>query len=415
MKEIRIEGRKPLEGEIKIQGSKNAALPIMAAALLHKGEIILHQCPDIADVYTMAEIMKKLGVKIQYKNHTMVLDCSHVKETRIDFTEGRKMRSSVILLGSLLGRFQDACIPYPGGCVIGKRPIDLHIWALEKLGVSFFEKESVLVAQRKKMQGTEIVFSGSSVGATQNAVLASVLAEGVTRLKNCACEPEVIWLCDFLCSCGAKITGAGSRTICIRGVEKLHGTEYTIPPDRIVAGTYVCASAITRSQIVLSNAPIEEMEALLCLYQKMGGQYEAIGGKLSLCSRWVQYPIMRQCTEVYPGFPTDLQSPLMAVLSTIPGQSCLVENIFEDRFRTADQLKKMGADIHIKGREAWIRGGTLKGARVEAQELRGGAALVIAGLAAEGVTYIENPQYIERGYEDICQDLKMLGAAIEIE
>ncbi|MGN0399893.1 MAG: UDP-N-acetylglucosamine 1-carboxyvinyltransferase [Blautia sp.] len=414
MKEIRIEGRKPLEGEIKIQGSKNAALPIMAAALLHKGEIVLHQCPDIADVHTMAEILKKLGAKIQYKENTMILDCSCVNKTTIDFSAGKKMRSSVIFLGSLLGRFSNACIPYPGGCVIGKRPIDLHLWALEKLGISFWEEDSVLLAQREKLQGTEIVFPGISVGATQNAILASVLAEGITRLRNCACEPEVVWLCEFLCSCGAEITGAGSRTICIRGVQQLHGTEYTIPPDRIVAGTYVCASAITRSQVMLYNAPSEEMKSLLHLYQKMGGQYEVIGGKLSLCSRWVQYPIVRQCTEVYPGFPTDLQSPLMAVLSTIPGQSCLVENIFEDRFRTADQLKKMGADIQVNGREALIRGGNLRGARVEAQELRGGAALVIAGLAAEGVTHIANPQYIERGYENICRDLRMLGAAIEI-
>lgn len=261
--------------------------------------------------------------------------------------------------------------------------------------------------------GSTIHFPKVSVGATQNAVLASVLARGTTHLEGCAREPEVVWLCRFLNACGARIEGTGSDTLTITGVEELHGTEFTVPADRIVAGTYVCACAATRGEIILDGAPLEEMEALMRVYEKMGGQYEAIGGKLSLCSKWVQVPLRRQCTEVYPGFPTDLQSPLMAVLCTIPGESCLVETIFEDRFKTASQLLRMGAYVRVDGRKAVIRGGTLRGAAVEAQELRGGAALVIAGLAAQGETRVRNRQYIERGYEDICRDLSQLGAVIE--
>lgn len=413
MNEIRIEGGNPLTGEVRIQGSKNAALPMMAAALLHKGKSVLHRCPMIADVFVMEEILRELGVQIQHEGDTLTLDPSHVRKTEIDCCEGQKMRSSVILLGSLLGRYHSASVPHPGGCVIGERPIDLDLYALERLGAVFEEKEGVLTARTEGLVGNTIHFPKVSVGATQNAVLASVLASGITRLEGCAREPEVVWLCRFLNACGARIEGTGSSVLTITGVEELHGTEFTVPADRIVAGTYVCACAATRGELVLEDAPVEEMEALMRVYEKMGGQYEVIGGKLSLCSKWVQVPLKRQCTEVYPGFPTDLQSPLMAVLCTIPGESCLVETIFEDRFKTASQLQHMGADVRVDGRKAVIRGGTLHGAAVEAQELRGGAALVIAGLAARGETLVRNRQYIERGYEDICRDLSQLGAVIE--
>ena len=322
MNEIRIEGGNPLTGEVRIQGSKNAALPMMAAALLHKGKSVLHHCPKIADVFVMEEILRELGMQIRHEGDTLTLDPAHVEKTEIDCCEGQKMRSSVILLGSLLGRFKNASVPHPGGCVIGERPIDLHLYALERLGAVFEEKEGVLTARTDGLVGSTIHFPKVSVGATQNAVLASVLARGTTHLEGCAREPEVVWLCRFLNACGARIEGTGSDTLTITGVEELHGTEFTVPADRIVAGTYVCACAATRGEIILDGAPLEEMEALMRVYEKMGGQYEAIGGKLSLCSKWVQVPLRRQCTEVYPGFPTDLQSPLMAVLCTIPGESC---------------------------------------------------------------------------------------------
>lgn len=323
------------------------------------------------------------------------------------------MRSSIVLMGSLLGRKKEVCIPWPGGCVIGKRPIDLHLSALEKMGAEFTEEDRGLKGKTEGLKGARIVFPKISVGATQNVILASVLAKGTTILENCACEPEVQWLCRFLRKGGAKIKETKNRMIEIEGIKSLHAVEYEVPPDRIVAGTYLCASAITRSNICLVGAPKDEMKAILSLYQKMGGQYEWIGGKLSLCSQEVNVPVLCQKTEVYPGFPTDLQSPVLAVLSGIKGKSCLIETIFENRFRVAGELKKMGANIRIDGAKAEIYGGKLHGAEVEAQELRGGAALVLAGLAAKGVTTVKNIEYIERGYEDICRDLSQLGAVME--
>ena len=413
MNQIRIEGFHRLNGEVRIQGSKNAALPMMAAAVLCNGEVILHHCPDITDVHLMKEIIKGLGGKAFYKNHTMYLDCTKIERTTIPKKEAEKMRSSIVLMGSLLGRKKEVCIPWPGGCVIGKRPIDLHLSALEKMGAEFTEEDRGLKGKTEGLKGTRIVFPKISVGATQNVILASVLAKGTTILENCACEPEVQWLCRFLRKGGAKIKETKNRMIEIEGIKSLHAVEYEVPPDRIVAGTYLCASAITRSNICLDGAPKDEMKAILSLYQKMGGQYEWIGGKLSLCSQKVNVPVLCQKTEVYPGFPTDLQSPVLAVLSGIKGKSCLVETIFENRFRVAGELKKMGANIRIDGAKAEIYGGKLHGAEVEAQELRGGAALVLAGLAAKGVTTVKNIEYIERGYEDICRDLSLLGAVME--
>ena len=413
MNQIRIEGFHRLNGEVRIQGSKNAALPMMAAAVLCKGEVILHHCPDITDVHLMKEIIKGLGGKAFYKNHTMYLDCTKIERTTIPKKEAEKMRSSIVLMGSLLGRKKEVCIPWPGGCVIGKRPIDLHLSALEKMGAEFTEEDRGLKGKTEGLKGARIVFPKISVGATQNVILASVLAKGTTILENCACEPEVQWLCRFLRKGGAKIKETKNRMIEIEGIKSLHAVEYEVPPDRIVAGTYLCASAITRSNICLVGAPKDEMKAILSLYQKMGGQYEWIGGKLSLCSQEVNVPVLCQKTEVYPGFPTDLQSPVLAVLSGIKGKSCLIETIFENRFRVAGELKKMGANIRIDGAKAEIYGGILHGAEVEAQELRGGAALVLAGLAAKGVTTVKNIEYIERGYEDICRDLSQLGAVME--
>ena len=413
MNQIRIEGFHRLNGEVRIQGSKNAALPMMAAAVLCKGEVILHHCPDITDVHLMKEIIKGLGGKAFYKNHTMYLDCTKIERTTIPKKEAEKMRSSIVLMGSLLGRKKEVCVPWPGGCVIGKRPIDLHLSALEKMGAEFTEEDRGLKGKTEGLKGARIVFPKISVGATQNVILASVLAKGTTILENCACEPEVQWLCRFLRKGGAKIKETKNRMIEIEGIKSLHAVEYEVPPDRIVAGTYLCASAITRSNICLVGAPKDEMKAILSLYQKMGGQYEWIGGKLSLCSQEVNVPVLCQKTEVYPGFPTDLQSPVLAVLSGIQGNSCLIETIFENRFRVAGELKKMGANIRIDGAKAEIYGEKLHGAEVEAQELRGGAALVLAGLAAKGVTTVKNIEYIERGYEDICRDLSQLGAVME--
>lgn len=409
---IKITGGIPLQGEVQIQGSKNAALPMMAAALLNRGTTVLLGCPKISDVFLMEHILNHLGAKTCWKGNTLEIHGGDITTFTVDEEAGSQMRSSVVLLGSLLGRCQSAAVPYPGGCVIGKRPIDLHLDALKRLGAVFREENGMLIAETCGLQGAVISFPKSSVGATQNAILGAVCASGGSLLLGCSKEPEVTWLCRFLKAAGAHILGEGTDTLRIRGVRELHDVEFQIPADRIAAGTYVCASAITRGEGVLLGAPIGEMEALLWAYGKIGGQYRYNSGKLTLHSLNATKPVRLLETQIYPGFPTDLQSVFMAVLATAEGDSCIVENIFEDRFKMVSQLQKMGALIEVCQSKAKIRGNSLTGARVEAQELRGGAALVLAGLAARGETYVENRHFIERGYEDICRDLSHMGARI---
>ncbi|HIX29208.1 MAG TPA: UDP-N-acetylglucosamine 1-carboxyvinyltransferase [Candidatus Blautia stercoravium] len=408
---IKITGGIPLSGELKIQGSKNAALPMMAAALLNKGVTVLHGCPKIADVFVMEEILKKLGVKAIWEGHTLLLDAEQVTGYEVDRKLGCQMRSSIVLLGSLLGRCGQACVPYPGGCVIGKRPVDLHLAVLEAMGAEFQEGE-MLCARAGKRKESRYHFPKSSVGAAQNAILAAVCAPGITWLSGCSKEPEVSWLCRFLNQAGARIEGVGSEQLKITGVRNLHDTEFQVPADRIAAGTYVCAAAITRGNCVLDQAPVEEMGALLAAYEKIGGQYTCNSGKLILSGQKADGFVPYLQTAVYPGFPTDLQSVFLAVLAASRGESCLVETVFEDRFKPVYQLQRMGADISVFQNCARVRGGVLTGNKVWAEELRGGAALVLAGLAARGETCVENRHYIERGYEDICRDLTLLGAQI---
>lgn len=412
MNGIKITGGIPLQGEVQIQGSKNAALPIMAAALLNKGTTVLLGCPKISDVFLMETILNRMGVSTCWEGNTLEIHAEEMKSATVDADAGSQMRSSVVLLGSLLGRCQEAVVPYPGGCVIGKRPIDLHLDALKGLGAVFQEEDGMLFARAPRLQGAVISFEKSSVGATQNGILGAVCAKGETILLGCSKEPEVTWLCRFLKAAGAKIQGEGTTTLRIQGVKTLHDTKFQIPADRIAAGTYVCASAITRGSGVLLGAPIEEMGALLRAYEKIGGQYRYNSGKLTLHSLQATMPIKLLETQIYPGFPTDLQSVFMAVLATAKGESCIVENIFEDRFKMVSQLQKMGAQIEVSQNKARIQGTELTGAKVKARELRGGAALVLAGLAARGETYVENRHFIDRGYEDLCRDLSYMGARI---
>ena len=411
---IFIEGGHKLKGNVQIQGSKNAALPMMAASLLHRGVSVLKGCPRIADVFCMEEILQNLGAVTWWEDHDLYLDCTKADKTEVPFSFTGRMRSSVILLGALLGRNKKGSLGYPGGCVIGKRPIDMHLLVLESLGARIQEVAGQLSAECERMKGTEFSFPKRSVGATQQGILGAVLAKGETVLENCACEPEISWLCHYLRTMGAQITGDGTGRICVSGVEGLRGGSSWVPPDRIVAGTYICAAAITRSQIVLENPPEGELKAFLEVYRKMGGQYKGNSGKLLVNGKNVQSPVKLLETGVYPGFPTDLQSPVMAVLSTIEGESCIREMVFEDRYKAADQLRKMGARIRVQGNEAVICGvKTLHGAAVQAQELRGGASLILAALGAKGVTVLEGYSFVQRGYEHICQDLNALGAAVK--
>ena len=408
-----IEGGNPLCGSVKIQGSKNAVLPMMAASFLYPGVSVLKGCPKIADVFCMEEILQKLGAVTWWEDHDLYLDCSEAMGTVIPQEYAGKMRSSVILLGVMAARNKHASMGYPGGCVIGKRPIDLHLMVLKKLGAQIEEGTLGITASCNCLKGNEILFPKKSVGATQQAILAAAAARGKTFLYNCAREPEISWLCRYLRTMGARITGEGSDCICIEGVPILKAGEMQVPPDRIVAGTYICAAAVTRGNICLENPPEGELDAFLEVYRKMGGQYKQKSGKLLVNGSLVCRPIPRVETESFPGFPTDLQSPLMAVLATIPGRSCICENIFEDRFRVAGELNKMGTNILVEGSQAVIEGAVpLKGCRVRATELRGGAALVLAGLAAQGETRVEGYSYIRRGYEHICEDLSALGGVL---
>ena len=410
--EIHVIGGNCLKGSITVQGSKNTVLPVMAASLLQREICVLRGCPRISDVFYMEEILHILGAVTWWKDHDLYLDCSMACGTEIPSEYTGRMRCSVILLGALLGRGQKGVIGYPGGCVIGKRPVDLHLYALKCLGAEISEENGNIHAFCKKLNGNEISFKNRSVGATEQAILAAVLADGETVIKNCAREPEIIWLCRFLRLMGARIDGEGEECIHIRGVPELHGAKMQIPADRIVTGTYLCAAAATRGTITIENAPEGELDAFLEVYRKMGGQYDWNSGKLVANGTGVRFSVPFTETEAYPGFPTDLQSPLLAVLATIPGESRIRENIFEKRFKICRELIKMGACLEVRENEVWITGSRLRGFRVRAQELRGGAALVTAALAADGESVIEGCSFIRRGYEDIGRDLRSLGAEV---
>lgn len=415
MQVYKVQGLRPLRGKIKIQGSKNAVLPMMAASLLTEGCTEIRNVPRISDVFLMAEIIRDLGCRVIFEDDVLMIDASGLSGTVIPKETVGKMRSSSLLLGPLLSRGGEVTTWYPGGCVIGKRPIDLHLYALKSLGAIISEKNGKIQADCKKLKGQEINFPDRSVGATEQALLAAVLAEGETVLRNCAREPEITWLCRFLQKMGARIWHEKEGCIRVQGVTSLHGTEMLIPADRIVTGTYLCAAAASRGSVTVENAPEGEMEAFLEVYRKMGGQYEWKSGKLIANGAGIQFSVPFLETEAYPGFPTDLQSPLLAVLTTVPGISRIRENIFENRFKICSELTKMGAHIEVRGSEVKICGSRLKGCRLRAEELRGGAALVIAALAADGESVIEGVPFIRRGYEDICRDLRYLQAEIYME
>lgn len=413
MGKILVGGGVRLEGEIPVQGSKNAALPIMAGALLHKGYTVLHNCPRISDVHNMEQMLRNLGAGTRWEGHTLILDCSGISETAVEEGLSGRMRSSVMLMGSMLGRCGRVQIGYPGGCVIGKRPIDYHLELFADMGAAIDREGQQLVLSCSGLRGVRHRFPRPSVGATENGILAAVCAKGPVILENCAREPEIGYLCAFLRSMGACITGDGTDRICIAGNSRLHDGEYTIPADRIAAGTLVLSGAITRGQVGLAGAPREDLDGLLKVYQKMGGQFSWNGGTLLTDSRRVKDPVGQVVTAVYPGFPTDLQSPLMAVCCTLEGESRIRETIFEDRFRVVEQLARMGASVEITDDEAMVRGPVqLTGCTVKAQDLRGGAALVVAGLAARGCTVVECQEYIERGYESFYEEINLLGGRI---
>lgn len=413
MDAIHIRGGNALFGETRIQGSKNAVLPVMAAALLIKDISIIENCPRISDVYHMQNLLTRIGCRVSRADRTLMIDARHVSQDKMSGESVTGMRSSIMLLGAMLGRFGEAALAYPGGCVIGKRPIDLHLNALRKMGVSIKEEEGAFTARAKQLCGAVITLPFASVGATENVILAAVNAKGVTVLKNAAKEPEITALCRFLQKAGAVIEGVGGSVLIIQGGSTLHGVQFAVPSDRIVAGTYLFSVLGTGGHIFLRDAPVSQMRGMLKTAVEMGAQVTASKEGLSVLAGPVKKPVPYIKTDVFPGFPTDMQSPLMSVLAKASGTSIIEETIFENRFRIVEELIKMGADIKTDKNRAVITGVTkLYGCEVTARELRGGAGLVIAGCMAEGETIVRNRHFIERGYEDICRDYQNLGVNI---
>lgn len=413
MDAISICGGNALCGEVEIQGSKNGTLPLLVASVLVKGKTVLENCPMITDVDHMIKLLEYAGCKVTRNRRTVEIDASCIIRTDFPPEHTGVMRSSIMLLGAMLGRMGEISTYYPGGCIIGERPIDMHMAALRQLGVSFADSDRKVEARADKLEGNRVRLSFPSVGATENVILASVLADGTTVVEGCAKEPEIVELCRFLNRAGAKIAGAGESCIRIEGVKALHEICYRIMPDRIVAGTYLLAGVMTKGIVVLNHAPVEQMQELFRILQLMGADLAIADGWVCINGEHAHKAVTSVKTAVYPGFPTDLQSAFMAAFTLTDGCTIMEETIFENRFKIVSELIKMGADIHVIGNRAMICGvPSLKGCEVEALELRGGAALVLAGLAAAGTTTVNNKHYIDRGYEDICRDLRKLGAKI---
>lgn len=412
MSTIHIIGGKKLEGSIFVQGSKNAALPIMAATLLTDGVCILENCPQIADVKEMIEILKELGCILWQEGKRVYIMAPEKLNTHIDKKHITSMRSSVILLGVLLSENGYVSMEYPGGCVIGNRPIDMHIMGLKAMGTRFDENCQVLSASVKQLTGAEIKLGFPSVGATENLILAAVKAKGHTHIYGAAKEPEIVHLCHFLKKCGAKIWGEGTEYIHIEGVLHLKACKYTIPADRIVAGTYLMSALATKGAIQIKNAPVDEMTEVIRVLEQMGAKMEWNTESIKLYPTEHLQGVFVE-TKVYPGFPTDLQSPMLVLMTQARGKGRVRETIYENRFRIVSELVKMKANLFLEKDEVQVDGASvLQGTTVKAQELRGNAALIMAGLVASGETTVLDCQYVKRGYEDICRDLKSLGAMV---
>ena len=413
MSHIKIRGGHSLHGEIEVQGAKNAALPIIAASVLNNGTVHLRRCPQIMDVHHMLRILQQSGAGIMWDDGDVWIKTDQMDTVAVSSLDAGKMRSSIIRLGALLGRGQEVTMPYPGGCTIGARPIDWHIDALRKMNVQIDLKENKIECKTTGLKGNRIELPYPSVGVTENILLAAVLADGVTEIIHAAMEPEIADLCRFLKKSGACIEGEGTERIRIKGVKTLHDTEYTIMADRIAAGTYMAAAAAVGGEIVLKGIHIENVRAVADVLVESGCGLIIYKESIKIIAPSMLLAVKEIETEPYPGFPTDMQSQMLACLCQARGDSTVTEHIFENRYKVVPELIRMGGNITVDQRRAVIHGPCrMHGEKVEAKELRGGAALVIAGLAAEGETVIHGSEHIERGYQDICRDLGQLGAEI---
>ncbi|HKP87562.1 MAG TPA: UDP-N-acetylglucosamine 1-carboxyvinyltransferase [Blastocatellia bacterium] len=415
MDKFRIIGGRPLEGRVQISGAKNSALPCLAAALLTSETVTLHNLPYARDIITMRRLLEDLGSHVLMPElRTLKITAAHVEFFEAPYELVKTMRASVLALGPLLARFGEARVSLPGGCAIGQRPIDLHLSSFEKLGASVSLEEGNVVARAKRLQGREIYFDKVTVTGTENLMMAAALAQGETVLNNAAREPEVVDLAELLNKMGARIEGAGQSTVRIEGVERLTGAEHTIISDRIEAGTFVAAAAITGGQLDIVNCNPQHLIAVVDKLRETGVRIEqpnAFSLRVSAADRLKPSDVT---TLPHPGFPTDMQAQYMALMTLAGGTSIITETIFENRFMHAAELMRMGARIRLNGRQAVIEGGHgLMGARVQASDLRASASLVLAGLAAKGETIIDRVYHIDRGYEKIEEKLRSVGAEIE--
>jgi len=413
--EYRIAGGFPLRGSVRVGGAKNAILPILAATLLNKGVSVLHNCPVIRDTAISIEILKSFGCLVKMEGDTITVDSSAANSSVIPDELVREMRSSIVFLGSMLGLFKTAKISFPGGCQLGARPIDLHIKSLRALGGRVAEDGGFIACEAAKLTGADIFLDMPSVGATENAMLAAVCADGETLISNAAREPEIVDLQQFLRGMGAVVWGAGTSEITVRGGSGLHGVEHSIIPDRIVAGTFLVGAAITGGSVTLEDVVPEHVAVVTHRLSEMGCRIKEYDSAIELAAPCTVKALPRLRTQPYPGFPTDMQPQFMSLLSVAEGESLIEETLFESRNKHINELLRMGADITLlqDGRTSIVKGvKRLRGAPVVSMDLRGGAALILAGLAAEGETVVTDSKHVKRGYENLEGVLASLGAKI---
>jgi UDP-N-acetylglucosamine 1-carboxyvinyltransferase len=415
MDQFRIVGGQPLRGRVTISGAKNSALPCLAATLLTAQHVTLSNVPYTRDLITMRRLLEDLGATVLVPElRTHQVDAATVENFEAPYELVKTMRASVLVLGPLIARFGEARVSLPGGCAIGQRPIDLHLAALEKLGARIDLEAGVVIARAQRLRGADIHFEPVTVTGTENILMAAVLAEGVTRLTNAACEPEVTDLAHLLIKMGAQIVGAGTPTLTITGVEQLHGATHKIIPDRIETGTFLVAAAITKGELDVVDCEPTHLTAVIQKLRAAGVKIEEIGESCLRASAHDGLCAEAITTEVYPGFPTDMQAQYMALMTQAEGECEIEERIFENRFMHASELQRLGARIRVHGHSAQVQGKTqLTGARLIASDLRASASLVLAGLAAAGETWIDRVYHIDRGYEKIEEKLRAVGAQIE--
>lgn len=413
MNALRIHGGRRLTGEWRVHSAKNAVLPIMAASILTGEATRLEGCPELVDVAYMADILCTLGCRIHSGDGALTIDPQGLNRHEMPDALAKKIRSSIFLLGSILARFRKATVTFPGGCEIGLRPIDLHLSGLRQLGVDVREEGGLIRCDGRHMRAGTVHFDYPSVGATENVMMAAVLLKGRTVLSNVAREPEIVDLQNLLNAMGARISGAGTHTVTVEGVERLHGVSYQPMPDRIVAGTLLAAAAATGGDVRLTNVPCRDLYAVFTKLREMGCEIDEEESAASLRAPQRLTAFQQLQTQPHPGFPTDMQAQMLALAAMAKGTSVVVENVFENRFAHAGDLNRMGANVLVNGRTAVVQGvEALYGAHVTARDLRGGAALVIAGLAARGETLVERAGLIDRGYERLEEMLNALGADI---